>query len=83
MGIRPPKLPRPLSVVTGEPLDLLRQDCNGHRKLTGLTRDDPCGPDGKYWEAAEPRGFSMTSTDRRRLAAILGMLGSEFEGRRW
>ena len=24
---------------------------------TGLTANDPCGPDGKYWEAAEPRGF--------------------------
>ena len=23
---------------------------------TGLTANDPCGPDGKYWEAAEPRG---------------------------
>jgi hypothetical protein len=52
------ELPRPPSVVTGEPLDLLRQDCTRHRQLTGLTRDDPCGPDGKYWEAAEPRGFA-------------------------
>ena len=54
--------------------------CSTHR-LQHIS-DDPCGPDGKYWEAAEPRGFSMTPTDRRRLAAILGMLGSEFDGER-
>lgn len=51
------ELPCPVSLVTGKPLDPLRQDCKGHRKLTGLTANDPCGPDGKYWEAAEPRGF--------------------------
>lgn len=46
-------LPRPPSVVTGQPLEPLRNDCKGHRKWG----DDPCGPDGKYWEAAE-RGFT-------------------------
>jgi hypothetical protein len=50
-------LPRPPSIVTGQPLPPLRQDCKGHRRPKGLS-DDTCGPDGKYWEAAEPRGFS-------------------------
>lgn len=50
-------IPRPPSIVTGKPLDPLREDCKSHRRA-GWKDDDACGPDGKYWEAAEPRGFT-------------------------
>jgi hypothetical protein len=44
------------SPVTGEPQEPVRELCRFHRNRNWS--DDPCGPDGKYWEAAEPRGFA-------------------------
>jgi hypothetical protein len=45
-----------ISPVTGEPGEPYPVACSTHR-LQHIS-DDPCGPDGKYWEAAEPRGFA-------------------------
>ena len=46
---------RPPSPVTGKPQDPHRELCRFHRNQSW--GNDPCGPAGKYWEAAEPRGF--------------------------
>jgi len=45
----------PPSLVSGKPRDAKREICRMHRN-PGWS-DDPCGPEGKYWEAATPRGF--------------------------
>ena len=45
-----------ISPVTGEPGEPIPAQCSSHR-LSHIS-DDPCGPEGKYWEAAEPRGFA-------------------------
>jgi hypothetical protein len=50
-------MPQQPNLVTGRPRgDAPHQFCDHHRKDNWS--DDPCGPDGKYWEAAEPRGFA-------------------------
>ena len=46
---------RPPSPVTGGQDKAMRRLCEDHR--SAHWSDDPCGPDGKYWEAGE-RGFS-------------------------
>ena len=43
----------PPDVVTGNPPTYRHQLCRYHR-LAGAE----CGPEGKYWEAAERRGFA-------------------------
>ena len=46
----------PPNLVTGKAREIpLRQSCRDHRNA--VWSNDPCGPDGKYWEAAE-RGFT-------------------------
>lgn len=45
----------PPSPVTGEVPRPRRWSCKDNR---GTWSNDPCGPEGKYWEAAEPGGFT-------------------------